>query len=461
MQRKTAIDRRNFLRGVGGVLVALPALDAFLLGGRARARGAGRKIYSAFMLQQNGAIQGRSGDPDMFWPRAMGAISASAMAGADADRTTSELRDHASKLIFVRGLDFHYSRNHDGGPIAASTGAPVRGEGTDQLPVSESADHFIASRLTPGVETLTLYAGRKGTFRDDAFSFGPGGTLRIGDNNPWNVYQRLMGLSGVDPTVVNKIAARRMSVNDLIREDMQALLGRKDLSQDDRGRLDQHFSSIRDMETNMGEMVAPALDAGAIEAVDGAHTENANMEKVVRMQLDLIAFAFASDRARTATLQVGGCNDHTRYTINGVQAPQYHYISHRVMSDGGTGEEIPDAVELHHQIDRIHARYFKHLLDRLAAYTLPEGGTLLDSSVNLWVNSVSDGPPHSGDDVPHVLAGGAGGFLKTGTHLRAEGYTSKVLNTIITATGVRKDNGDPIDDFNDPDGKGLLSEVIA
>jgi hypothetical protein len=461
MQRNLSIHRRSFLRGVGGVLVGLPALDIFLPRGRAQAQNAARKIYSAFMLQQNGAIQGRGSDPDMFWPRAMGAIDAAAMAAADADRTTSELRDHASKLIFVRGLDFHYSNNHDGGPVAAGTGAPVRGEGTDQLPVSESADFYIAAQLSPGIEPLTLYAGRKNTFRDDAYSFGPGGVLRIGDNNPWNVYQRLIGLSGVDPMVVNRIAARRTSVNDLIREDMTQLLARTDLSKDDRARLDLHFSSIRDMEMNMTQMVAPALDAAAIEAVSGAHTENDNMERVVRMQLDLIAFAFASDRARTATLQVGGCNDHTRYTINGVQAPQFHYVSHRVMSDGGSGEEIPNAVELHHQIDRIHARFFKHLLDRLAAYSLPEGGTLLDASVNLWVNSVSDGPPHSGDDVPHVLAGGAGGFLKTGLHVRAEGYTSKVLNTIITAAGVRKPNGDPIDDFNDPEGTGLISEVIA
>ncbi len=184
------------------------------------------------------------------------------------------------------------------------------------------------------------------------------------------------------------------------------------------------------------------------------------MERVVRMQLDLIAFAFASDRARTATLQVGGCNDHTRYVIHGVEAPPFHYISHRVMSDGGEGEGIANAVELHHQIDRIHARYFKHLLDRLSAYSLPEGGTLLDASINMWINSISDGPPHSGDDIPIVLAGGAGGFLKTGVHVRSEGYTSRVLNTIVTAAGVRKDDGAHVDDFGDPEGKGLVDELL-
>ena len=452
-------NRRMVLRGIGGVVVGLPALDVFAP--QAKALATGPKIYSAFMLQQNGAIQGRGDDPDMFWPRNMGAITADAMAGADADRTTSELADYASKLNFVRGLDFRFSNNHDGGPVAAGTAAPVVGEDTDQLPVSESADFFIADQLTPGKEPLTLYAGRKNTFRDDAYSFGKGGELRIGDNNPWNVYQRVMGLSGVDPMLVEKIAARRLSVNDLIRSELSELLARGDLSKEDRDRLDLHFTSVRDMETTITEVVGPALDEAALEAVDGSHTDNGNMEAVVRLQLELIAFAFASDRARSATLQVGGCNDHTRYTIDGVEAPPFHYISHRVMSDGGDGEEIPNAIELHHQIDRIHARYFKHLLDRLNAYTLPGGGTLLDSSVNLWTNSISDGPPHSGKDIPNVLAGGALGFLKTGLHIQAEGYTNKLLNTIISAAGARKSDGALVDNFGDPDDVGLLDDLIA
>jgi hypothetical protein len=459
MHARRQIARRRLLQGLGGVAVGLPALDIFEP--RAFAQAPAKKIYSALMLQQNGAIQGNGGDADMFWPRAVGAIDANVMATTDVDRTTSELKDYASKLVFVRGLNFRYSRNHDGGPVAASTGAPITGTGTSQLPVSESVDFFIANSLTPGKEPLTLYAGRKGTFRDDAFSFSTGGKLRVGDNNPWNVYQRIIGLAGTDPAVLQKIAARRLSVNDLVRTELKELLARTDLSKADRDRLDLHFTSIRDMEIDMTKAVGPPPDTAGMQAVNGSHTTDANMEKVVNFQLDLIAFAFASDRARTATLQVGGCNDHTKYMINGVQAPPFHYISHRVMSDGGSGDAIANAVELHHQIDRIHARYFKHLLDKLAAYTLPTGGTLLDSSVNLWVNSVSDGPPHSGNNVPHVLAGGAGGFLKTGLHLKTTGYTSKVLSTIASAAGVRKPTGDLIDNFGDPASTGVITEIIA
>lgn len=458
MHSKNQTARRRFLKGLGGVTLGLPMLDAFY--NPAEAQTAGKKIYSAFLLQQNGAIQGHGNDPDMFWPRNMGAISAANMLGVDADRTTSELADYADKLMFVRGLDFRYSRNHDGGPVAASTAAPVVGEGTSQLPVSESADYFITSNLTPGQEPLALYAGRKNTFRDDAFSFGPGGELRIGDNNPWNAYQRIVGLSGTDPEIIERVATRRLSVNDLIRAELGQLLARQDLSAADRQRLDLHLTSVRDMEVNMSNTLA-LLDEEAIQGVDGQHTENSNMETVVRMQIDLIAFAFASDRVRSAALQIGGCNDHTRYTINGVEAPQFHYISHRVLSDGGEGEEIPNAIELHHEVDRIHARYFKHLLDRLSAYVTPDGTSLLDNSVNLWVNSVADGPPHSGDNIPHVLAGGAGGFLRTGQHIEAEGYTNLVLNTMISASGVRKPNGDLIDNFGDPDSTGVLDALIA
>lgn len=459
--KQKLVNRRLVLRGLGGVAVGLPMLDILQPKGAA-AQAAARPVYSALMLQQNGAIQGNGDDPDMFWPTTTGAIDKAMLSGRDSAQTIAELADYADKLACVGGMDFHYSSNHDGGPIAASCGSKVVGDGTDQLPTTESIDVFIANALTPGVEPLTLYAGKKGTFRDDAFSFNKGGVLRIGDNNPFNVYKRLVGMQGADPEMVDKIAQRRLSVNDLIRNDLKALLSRTDLSKEDRERLDLHLTSVRELEMNSTTVTGPALDEAALMSVDGkAATDNANMEKVVRLSFDLIAFAFASNRVRTASLQVGGCNDHTRYTINGVEAPPYHYVSHRIQSDGDEGAEIANAVELHHQIDRIHARMFKYLLDRLSQYTLPGGGTLLDSSINLWVNSVADGPPHSGDNIPHVFAGNANGFLKMGQHVKVKGYTNQALNTIATACGVRKADGSFVDNFGDTESPGLLTQLIA
>ncbi|HEV3025538.1 MAG TPA: hypothetical protein VGX76_23865, partial [Pirellulales bacterium] len=57
MNANTRFERRRFLRGLGGVVLGLPALDIFE--GRARAAAPPKgKIYSALMLQQNGLVQG-------------------------------------------------------------------------------------------------------------------------------------------------------------------------------------------------------------------------------------------------------------------------------------------------------------------------------------------------------------------------------------------------------------------
>src|SRR4051794_1170438 len=96
---RKAFPRRRFLRGLGGVVIGLPALDVFqarLAFGQAAPA---RKLYSALILQQNGCIQGRGGDPDLFWPKALGPIDPAMMAGAEAGQTTSELAAYASKLI--------------------------------------------------------------------------------------------------------------------------------------------------------------------------------------------------------------------------------------------------------------------------------------------------------------------------------------------------------------------------
>jgi hypothetical protein len=62
--------------------------------------------------------------------------------------------------------------------------------------------------------------------------------------------------------------------------------------------------------------------------------------------------------------------------------------------------------------------------------------------------------------VPHVVWGNAGGYLKTGQFIDAGNATNnKVLNTLITAAGVRK-NGGPVEDFGSGAG-GQISGMLA
>jgi hypothetical protein len=57
--------------------------------------------------------------------------------------------------------------------------------------------------------------------------------------------------------------------------------------------------------------------------------------------------------------------------------------------------------------------------------------------------------------------GGAAGFLKTGIHASSPGASHRILNTIISAAGMRKANGDLVDKFGDPCAPGLVNEIIA
>lgn len=450
-------------------MLGLPALDAFRAH-EARGQAVRRKVYSVFMMQANGVLQAWNKEPEMFWPRNPGPLADDVMGGADADRATSELRGYASKLIMVKGINFSFPGNgcgHSGGCNQALTAARVSDNprGNKSLAMGESIDNRIARELTPGKEPLALYAGRKPAYIDDAMSYRGALQVRAADNNPWTAYQRLVGLNAMaasDPAQAQLLVARRKSINDLLRTQIKDLIARKDLSVQDRQRLDLHLSSVRDIELNLNKQLGP-MDVATLQAINGHHMDNDKMPDVTRMQIDLIAFALASDLARTSTLQVGTGNDGTQYIINGVKLPSFHQISHRIFSDGVDGAPIPDAITMHHNIDRLHAQHFRHLLDKLSAYTLPEGGTLLDSTVAVWLNSLANGPPHSYKGVPFIIGGSGGGFFKTGQFVDVKSVgNNKLFNSILTAVGVRKPGGDPVDDFGDMTlQKGLLTQIHA
>ena len=152
-----------------------------------------------------------------------------------------------------------------------------------------------------------------------------------------------------------------------------------------------------------------------------------------------------------------------RYYVDGVLQNTFHRISHRIDSDGSEGTPIANADLLHHGIDKLFAAMFKKFLDRLAAYPGPSGGSLLDDSVVVWTNDLANGPPHSYSNVPWVIAGGAGGYLKTGQYIDAGNVThNKLLNTLINAVGIRNSGGSTYDSFGDPSlAKGVIPAMIA
>ncbi|MEY4579104.1 MAG: hypothetical protein RL701_3807 [Pseudomonadota bacterium] len=452
-------SRRLFLRGMGAVSVGLPLLDAFQPRG-VRAAEAASPRCAVFLRQGNGVAQAGNGEPERFWPRNLGALTSAGLQG-ETDRAISELASHAQRLLLVRGTRFAFPGNgcgHSGGANQVLTAAKVSDDpkGQYSLAMGESVDNRMATAINPDKrEPLTLLTGSTQGYLPVVLSYRAAKQLRGADNDPFAVYTRMTGLAGMDAGVVEQIATRRKSVNDLVRGQLKGLLGQSALSQADKRRLDLHFSAIRDVEVKMA-CTLPNMRQSELDSINP--TDGANYIAVTQMHMDLIALSFACDYSRVATLQMGQGNDGTQFSIpgfrNGEKLPRFHQISHRIYSDGSDGDPIEGAQEMHFEIDKLHARLFRYLLDKLASYSVP-GGTLLDNSVAAWTNDLAHGVSHGYSNTPWVIAGSGGGYLKQAAYVDAGNVThNQLLNTLLNAVGVRKADGAPVDDFGDPSLKG-------
>lgn len=466
-------SRRHVLRGAGGVVLGLPLLEG-LRPREARGAEAERPRFAVFARQSNGVAQAGSGEPDRFWPTAYGALTTDLLASRDAGRAISELSAYASQMLLVSGLKFNFSENgcsHSGGGNQCLTAAKVSKtpSGNRSLSMGESIDNRMARELNvAGRGPLTLYVGQKSGYVDEVLSYRPPpaegqpAVLQAAENNPFNIYSRMTELVDADAETRDRVARARISVNDLVREQMRALLANPRLSSADRGRLDTHFEAVREFEVQLSCIVPTASVTEMKALVSGnAFRAEANYQKVARLQSDLIAIALACGYTRTATLQYGEGLDSSRHTFDGVRYESFHHISHRIHSDGDDGSPISDAVLKHHTIDRMHAQLFKHLLDRLSAHGI------LNDSVAVWLNDIAHGVSHTFDNIPFVMVGSCGGYLKTGTYVNARAgnaYTphNKLLNTLLNAVGCRKADGSLVDDFGDASlPKGELLSIKA
>ena len=463
-------NRRAFLKGLGSVAIGLPFLEG--MPERSAWAATQNPVFGLFICTANGVVQRWADEPERFWPTQVGPLTTESMQASAAERATGILAEHASRLLIVRGVNYPFGITgcgHAQGLVQCLTASRPNGTDNRTTPQGVSVDTVIAENLNPpGVEPLTLYSGMKGGFIDEKLSFSAPGRVRAAEGNPYNVYQRLVGLAepgggdGGDGGMADRLFLRRKSVNDLVREELNDLRNRPALSAADRERLDQHFSAIRDIENTIDEMgrscTTDGIDVQALEAINSGNAFRANgqIEEVAKLHMDLVAFAFACNATRVATLQIGDGTDGTRYTINGETLERFHWISHRIQSDGSSGAAIPNAVEMHAAIDRLRMETFKHLIDRWSGWSVANG-PLLDNAFAYWTSHVSTGPPHGFDNLPILIAGSAGGYLKQGQYIDAGRTTNnRVFNTLITAMG------HPMENFGDGGlSGGIIPEMVA
>ena len=480
---RSMLKRRTFLKGAFGVTMALPFLD-LIETRRAEAGLPGiRPRFFVAVRNGNGVAQQAGSEPEKFWPMATGALTRQMLQQVDGQgdmRVVGELADHASKLLMVSGTRYSYPGNgcgHSGGGNQCLTATPPSAtpSGNRSLATGESIDSTIQRIMSPeDPEPLTLASGRSSSYLDEVLSFrapAPGETnalLRAAQRNPWDVYRTLFGEPNGNSSdfLEQQVALQRKSVNDILREQLDALKRNPGMSSEDQNRLQLHQDGIRDLEIRMMECHLPEQEWATIKdaAANGLPLDPAGTEDITYMFMDIIALSFACDLKRASTLQIGNGNDQTIYGINGPNYP-FHWISHRIQGDGASGSAptIDNAANLHYQINRLHAKWFNYLLDKLDAYTTSTG-TLLDDCVAMWTNDLANGIGHGYQNLPTILAGSGGGYLRTGYHIDARDTGTKdgsgwvphnqTFNTILNAVGAGEALGQPVDDFGHKGGNG-------
>ncbi|MGI9243415.1 MAG: DUF1552 domain-containing protein [Verrucomicrobiales bacterium] len=392
----SALDRRSFLRGVGGFALALPAFETF--GGAAGAADASakRKRLACFYLP-NGVPMPREGDPayqDWSWfPH-----------GTGADFTFSKCLDPLEPLrddlTVLSGLSHPAVRKVHGHSNADQflTGADTGGRGDYRNSIS--LDQFYAAHVGEQTRISSLVMstdGGKGTPRGaHTISYAHNGRAIPAENRPKRIFDELFVRS-------NDNAARRLALSksalDELMEDARSL--RRDLSKHDQKTLDEYLESVRTTEIKVAkaarwmDMPLPTVD------VDHLNLEITpdDPREYVRTMYELIFLAFETDSTRVATYMIGkelgaGISD---YLARAVGFPLTHKLSHQTKVPGGWKDFGTYC--------RFQAEEFGRFAARLKSTPEPAGeGSMLENSLLLFGSASS--AFHLSRNYPLVLVGG-------------------------------------------------------
>jgi len=430
MTRQTVSRRRFMLRGVLGgaaVGVALPFLDAFLDGkGEAVAAtlGGGRlPVRFGTWFWGCGMI------PDRWVPKTT---------GVDYDlppqlAPIQAVRGHVSVLSgFDVVLDGKGNLPHISGNTAVRTGAPADIWQDIRAP---TFDVLISDAIGGGSYFRCLDLSADGDPRT-SYSFRNGSSLNAAVPTAAELYAKIFGPDFHDPNKADfkpdpRYMVRRSVLSGVTerRRSLEARLGAAD-----RARLDEYFTSLRELEDKLAlqlEKPPPAEACIVPQAVPegrGDLTDVATRKAHHQVMARLLAMALACNQTRAFNLSFSTAASDLRQTGD---TTGYHQSTHEELIDRKIGYQPT--------VDHFATRNMEAWADFVGALAaVKEGdGSLLDNTLVLAHSDVSYAKNHDVTGIPVMLAGRAGGKLRPGQHIRASGEPiSRVGLTVQQAMGL-------------------------
>ena len=379
------LERRTFLRATG-VTLSLPLLDYFLPRARAGEKAAAVPRRMVCLCTPLGL------HPDNFFPEAAGKDYA-------LSPYLELLKDYRDDFTVISGLSHAGMSSGFAHQASASflTGAP--GAGRPGFRNAVSLDQFAADYIGSQTRFPSLALSAEGS----GLSWTRTGALVPAATSPSRVFARLF-LEGRADEVQSQL--RRLEDGRSILDDVRGEANRLrfDLGSDDRDKLDEYLTSVRELEQRLlkdegwAKTPKPKVDAQPPTDIP----DLADLIGRSRLLFDLTHLALQTDSTRLITIMLAG----TTYVppIQGVTLG-HHDLSHHGKDPGKLD-----------QLKTVELETMKTLRDLFAKLKqTPEGdANLLDRTTVFLGSNLGDGSSHSVKNLPVLVAGG--GF-KHGQHL--------------------------------------------
>jgi hypothetical protein len=401
-----ALQRRTFLRGVG-TAVALPFLDAMV---PALARGAAvakPPVRMAFLYVPCGIIMSD-------WnPTAAGKLT-------ELPRILKPMEPFRDDILLLSNLTHNGGRGllDGGGDHARATGGYLTGvqprKTTTDIKSGISTDQVVAHAIGSQTRFPSLELGMEAP--QQAGNCDSGYSCAYTNNMSWKndkqplppvidpraLFGRLFGEDAeMTPQARALRADLRQSVLDFVSDDAKKL--ESTVGPSDRRKLDEYFTSIREVETRIGKVekenrqIDPHMERP--EGIPATFNEH------FKMMSDMLTIAFQADLTRVSTFLLGREGSGRAYREIGVTDAHHGLTHHR---------NDPAMIEKVAQINTFHVRQFAAWVEKLKS--IKEGdSSLLDNMMVVYGSGISDGNKHTHEDLPTMIVGhGGDNFIKTG-----------------------------------------------
>jgi hypothetical protein len=259
--------------------------------------------------------------------------------------------------------------------------------------------------------------------------------------HPRMVFERLFGDGG---SAADRLAElkKNASILDWVMSDVASLQNK--LGPGDRTKINEYLETVREVERRIQKAEKKTEDS-ALPDLDRPTGVPASYAEHAKLMFDLQVLALQGDVTRILTFQLAREASTRTYPEAGVTDP-HHPLSHH-SNDAEKLEKLA-------RINAFHVSLFAYFLGKLKS-TRDGDGTLLDHSLYLFGSGMGNSDVHDHVDLPIVVAGGAGGKVKGGRHIRYKEPTplANLHLTLLDRMGVR------LDSF--ADSKGRIAELAS